>query len=288
MVKTIFPEIRLNDRKGLLMIMNPNVKGIIVPIQDLILKSTGKPNSLFYKIKNVGGLHNYLDFKGLIILSLIMRDDLISLMLPSDYAEIINGAEPNCYTTIDGSTYENQEKRSLKELERISNETLELVRLCPGKIPIGHVKGSSSIQIKYHFSFLKNVGIKIFIFHTGDFFRNGDQNMIKKAKQYCSLIKKADNILILHGMGSQNKIIEFSFADIYCTYSHMITARTGQYYSGTKKKKYSIGNVEDIASLNLNQMFKNLKITQFQTKLFEGGRFLWEEVMQEQELVLLK
>jgi hypothetical protein len=175
---------------------------------------------------------------------------------------------------------------SWKEIRRISKDTVELIRLCPGIVPVGHVKGCNSFQVRYHLSFLQRIGIGIFIFHTGDFFRNGDHNLIQKAKHYCSLIKKEDNTLILHGMGSQKMIIEFSFADIYCTYSHMITARTGQYYCDTKKRKYSTGDVKEIAYLNLDQMFKNLKITQIQTKLFEGGNCIWAEDIQVQELLL--
>ena len=63
------------------------------------------PNSIYHKIVEVGGIHNFLKFNGIVILSTIMRDDLIEKCTPEKYAKIINGIMPNTYTTVDGTTY---------------------------------------------------------------------------------------------------------------------------------------------------------------------------------------
>jgi len=225
MTRGMIPLVRLdceNSRKLARALDSPI---IFIPLYDLITDTTAEPNELFEKIKFCGGIHKFLDYHGIIILSLIMRDDLIWKSCPEKYAEIINGIKPNTYTSVDGGTYYKEDLKSWKEVIRLSKETKKLIELCPDIKPIGQVKGCNSIQIKLHLEYLKKLGINIFMFHVGDFFRNGDESMIQQAKYFCSLIKDENNTLFLYGLGSPRRMLEFSFADFFITYTHFVTAR---------------------------------------------------------------
>ncbi len=284
MIKTIFPIVRLDYRKTLDIARAVNSPVIVVRVQDVISKKTGNPNYIFKNIKKLGGIHNFLDYNGIIILSLIMRDDLIWKFSPKQYAEIIRGLKPDTYTTVDGATYYKKEKQSFKELLRLSKETRELLTLCPDIKPLGQVKGCNSTQIKLHLKFLKSLGINHFIFHVGDFFREGDESMIQQAKHFCSLIKNKTNKLFLYGFGSQKRLIDFSFADGYITYSHVVTTKSGKHFIGKRKEKFNNKDFYQASIDNLKQMILNLKDIAKQTKLFSGGECKWVEDMQEQEL----
>ena len=196
----LIPLTRLNCKNDKKLARAINSPVIVIPIYDFISNVTAEPNGLFNKIKSLGGIHNYLRDNGLrydclVILSLIMRDDLIWKFYPEKYAEIIKGIKPDTYTSVDGGTYNKQDIKSWKEVIRLSKETKKLIELCPDIKPIGQVKGCNSIQIKLHLEYLKKLGINIFMFHVGDFFRNGDESMIQQAKYFCSLIKDENNTL---------------------------------------------------------------------------------------------
>lgn len=286
MIKTIIPVVRLDYRKTFQIASAVNVPIIVVRVQDVISKRTGEPNYLFKEIKSYGGIHNFLEYDGIIILSLIMRDELIWRFSPRQYSEIIRGLKPDAYTTVDGATYDKQELKSFKELIRLSKETKELLRLCPEIKPIGQVKGCNSMQIKLHLEYFKKLGINILIFHVGDFFRNGNESMIQKAKHFCSLIKNENNTLFLYGFGSQKRLIDFSFVDGYITYSHMINAQHRTILNGRKKEKNNCMTYDQAAIYNLKQMILNLKHIRKQTKLFIGGKCKWVEAHQEPQFII--
>ena len=287
MVRGMIPQVRLDCENSRKLALALNSFPLVIPIYDLICNDTGKPNQLFKKIKDCGGLHNFLNYSGTIILSSIMRDDLIKkIKLPEEYAEIIKGSKPNFYFTPDGLTYENKDEDSLKEIIRLSKLTLKLKELCPEIQPIGLVKGSNYLQIKAHKNFLKKLGVKVFAFHTGDFFRNGDEKRIQTAKYYCSLIKEEGNLLMLYGLGSPKRMLEFSFADFFITYTHFVTARNGNIFEGSKKINYSNMSVYEAAIYNFKELSNHLKKLQYQTKLFIGGECKWAVGQQEQQYII--
>ena len=286
MTSRIVPLIRLDCKNSIKLAKAINSPIIVIPIYDLISNITAKPNKLFGKIKSCGGVHNFLDYHGIIILSLIMKDELILKFSPKQYAEIINNIKPNTYTTVDGATYNKQDSKAFKELKRLSKETTELLTLCPDIKPIGHVKGSNSIQIKLHLKYLKQLGINIFIFHVGDFFRWGDNSTIQQAKYFCSLIKDGGNTLLLYGLGSPKRMLEFSFSDLFITYSHFVNARNGRIFIKTKKQKFSNMSVYDAAIHNFKELSKYLENLKSQTKLFSGGKCKWAEAHQELQFVI--
>lgn len=285
MVK-IIPVVKINYMKSFEIVKK--APAIVVRLQDILTKGTATPNYLFKRIYSCGGLHNFLDYSGIIILSLVMRDELIWKLSITQCAELINSLKPNFYTTIDGATYDEHEEGSLKEIVRISKETKELISLCPDIIPIGQVKGCNEMQIRFHLNFLKKLGIRVFTFHTGDFFRNGDKNGIQKAKYFSNIIKRDNNLLLLYGFGSQKRLIEFSFADAYITYGHIVTAKNGMKFVGTKRERFSNASFFEIASHNFNQMLLNVENIKNQTKLFVRRGRKWAAEGVEKGLVIQK
>jgi len=274
----------------------PSVDTLVVRIQDLISHKNCKPNSTFYQIQQIGGIHKFLQFKGKVILSLVMKDELISTFSPEMYAEVVNGLQPDYYITVDGETYEQKEDVSLDEIYRSFRDTCKLIDLCPHALPLGLIKGCSKDQILFHMMLFQSIGISDYVFHIADFARHGSSRMISVGKSYASLIRKHSNSLLLHGLGAQNRLTEFSFADGYITYNHFITAYYGKIYDGTNKIGYSGGFRKQVVRHNLKEMVKNVSIIEEQKKLFEGGVCQWEadlveveQVMQEQvEMLIIK
>ena len=240
---------------------------ITVRLQDLVSKNTFRFNKTYREIISAGGLHGFLKYRGQILLSLIMKDEIIANFNPKKYAKAIKSLAPNSYTTIDGETYEGEYSLSLSEIERIHSQNKELVALCPDCQPIGLVKGCSMKQIDYHITLLKSLGIEDFVIHVGDFFRRGDPEMIRRAKSYSLRARKRARHLFLYGMGSQKILLKFSFADVYVSFNHFVTARNGMRFVGTKKTKYSGSYNPQIVIDNFVEMYKNVKKLNKQLKL---------------------
>lgn len=263
-------------------------KFVVVRLLDLISSKTLELKNVFYSIKKAGGIHKYLNYPGIIILSLIVKDDMIVKLTPPDYAFIINNLKPNFYTTPDCETYEGEETVSIEEIKKSLFFTKELMKLCNFSSPVGHVKGCNEWMIEEHTKILKMLGIKDFIFHTGDFFRYGDSNMINKAKNLAFKIRPHARYLFLYGMGSQSHLLSFSFADAYITNTHLVTALNGKKFVGTKKVRYSKSYNIKIAKNNLIEIYNNLQKLGKQKKLFEGGVCPWEEVQEEPVKVIVR
>jgi hypothetical protein len=261
------PIIKLDAKETFEVCKAVPLKLVVVRLQDLVSKRTFKFNKVHSDIVSAGGLHRFLDFNGQILLSLIMRDEIIVNFSPNKYASAINSLNPDFYTTIDGETYEGEYSNSIRELKRIHRENQELVKLCPKSRPIGLVKGCTENQTKLHMDLLKSMGIEDFVFHIGDFFRHGDPEMIRKAHSFSNIIRKSARCLILYGMGSQDRLLEFSFADIYVSFKHFVTAKNGMKFVGTKEVKYVGGYNPSIITNNFIQMCKNVESLKKQTTL---------------------
>lgn len=274
-----FPILKINQPSLLAVHKNLPINVAIVRLQDL-LSPTYKFNSILDEIKDVGGIHNHLDFDGKVILSLIMRDDILPNFSAEKYALAINLLKPNFYTTPDCETYEgeviklpdgrifygNVEKSFNQVLQSLSI-TKRLIPLCQDSMPLGQVKGCNLEQLKFHMTQLKSLGIYDFVFHVGDFFRHGNPVFIQKAKLYATLIKRHSRTLMLYGMGSQQKLCEYSFADSYASMNYFIKARRGQEYIGTKLRKAGERYSPSLARKNLIQMLNNISNISLQTKL---------------------
>jgi len=240
---------------------------IVVRLQDTISKTTFRFNKTYNDVVSAGGLHNYLDFHGHVLLSLVMRDEIIAHFGPEKYATAINSLRPDSSTTIDGETYEGEYSISLREIERIHRENKELLNLCHGHHFFGLVKGCTENQIDYHIGLLKSLGIEDFIFHIGDFLRHGDPDMIMKTRGFSYRIRKHAKCLILYGLGAQERLAEFAFADIYVSFTHFVTAKNGMKFVGTKKVKYIGSYNRKIVVDNFIQMLKNVESLRKQSRL---------------------
>lgn len=269
------PVIKLNDKATFGVLNTIPLEFIVVRLQDLILKRSFGFNKTYYDVMSAGGLHKFLNFRGPIILSLIMRDEILANFDAKKYATAINSLWPNSYTTIDCETYAGEHSHSLGEVKGVHEKNKNLIKLCPRFIPIGLVKGCTIDQIELHIELLKSLGIKDFIFHVGDFFRSGHEEMINQARCFSNRIRNHARYLILYGMGAQSKLLEFSFADAYVTFSHFVTALNGMKFVGTKKVKYVGGYNSTIAINNFVEMYKNVKSLDKQTKLFMGSENKW-------------
>lgn len=261
------PVVKLDSRETFDVLGVLPVELAVVRLQDLVLKESFRFKKTFRKVVAAGGLHNFLGFSGKLLLSLIMRDEIIAVCKPKRYAIAINALKPDLYTTIDGETYEGEYTLSWNEINRIHTQNKQLVALCPRHKPIGLVKGCSEKQIEHHISLLKSLGISDFVFHVGDFFRHGRPDMIRKARGYTSTIRKHAKCLILYGMASPRRLLEFSFADIYVSFTHFVMAQNGMRIVGTNKIKYTGGYDPKIITNNFTEMYKNVELLNQQTKL---------------------
>ena len=284
------PILKINQPSLLAVHKNLPINVVIVRLQDLV-SPTYKFNSIFDQIKDAGGIHNHLGFDGEVVLSSIMRDDILPHFSAEKYALAINLLKPNFYTTPDCETYEGEViklpdgrifygnvEKSLNQIQRSLSLTRTLIPLCPDSAPLGQVKGCNMQQLKFHMTQLKSLGIYDFVFHIGDFFRHGNPVFVQKAKSYATFIKRHSRTLMLYGMGSQKKLCEYSFADSYASMNYFIKARRGQEYIGTKLRRAGERYSPSLARKNLIQMLKNMTNISTQTILTKYLEVpAWEE-----------
>lgn len=258
----------LNVWKGL------DLNFLVVRVQDLVSPVTYEYNKAFYDIKQAGSIRNFLNTDKKIILSLVMKDDIIYNFDAERYIEIIKTLKPDFFTTVDGWTYEGQHEISWNEIKRCMTQTINIIQACPDIVPIGQIKGCSKQQLLTHILLLKSIGIKKFLFHMGDYFRNGDKNMMDIGKTYAAYIRNHVDELFLYGMSSQRKLIEYSFADGFMTLGYFVNARHGKRIVGTntQREKYS----RSLVIINLIRTINNVKMLKSQTRLTRGDG-LWGE-----------
>jgi len=232
---TLSPILKLDDRKTFGVLGALSLDLVVVRLQDLICKRTFKFNETYRQIVSQQGLHNFLNFNGKILLSLIMKDQIIANLNPERYSEAIHSLKPDSFTTVDGETYEGEFVCSTAELERITKENNKLLDLASDFKPVGLVKGCSEVLIKNHAQQLKSKGIDEYIFHVSDFLRNGGKpDLINKARLYALTIRPFAKNLILYGVGSSKLHNKFSFADKYVTFTHFINATHRKKVVGNK------------------------------------------------------
>jgi len=281
----IIPLVKLDNRESIKPVRAVNSRTIAVRAQDLIKKGTAQLSELFYKIKRSGGIHRYLDFKGEIILSTIMRDDLLMRVSNTLFFDLLEGLKPDYLLTIDCETYDNEYSFSRKQIIESLTRTVELMTLFPDIELIGLVKGCDRHQFLAHYRILKRLGIRTFAIHAGDFLRAGE-TQTQRVKSYASLIKEDNNAVLLAGFGCQRKLEEFSFVNGYITYTHMVNAQNGIIFNGRKKTRNHRMGYHEAGVHNLKQMIINLKDSKNQAKL---GEFItWAEDQELQEAVIRK
>ncbi len=280
----IIPITKANDTGASRIALAVSSDFIVVRLIDFISLKTLQPNSAFTKIVRAGGLRSYYKEKRPFILSLIAPDHICAKFLPYDYAYFIKNLKADYFTTPDCETYDHEGSTSIREIKKALILTEHLITLCKESKPIGQVKGCNESLVKEHAKVLSLLGIEYMLFHTGDFLRNGDQNMILKARNLAVCIRPYAKRLFLYGMGSQNNILTFSFADYYVTNTYFIAARNGKRFVGIKKYQYHGGYSLDVVRSNLTQLLTNIMSSREQKQLFNGGDCPW--VADQEEIVL--
>ena len=157
-----FPILKINQPSLLTVHKNLPINVVIVRLQDIV-SPTYKFNSILDQIKDAGGIHKHLGFDGGVILSSIMRDDILPHFTAEKYALAVNLLKPNFYTTPDCETYEGETiklpdgrifygnvEKSFEQILRSLSITRKLIHLCPDSAPLGQIKGCGMEQLKFH------------------------------------------------------------------------------------------------------------------------------------------
>ena len=147
--------------------------GVVIKAQQLLSTDGKRTNKNYDQILSTGGIHSFLGYEGVVILSSIMRDKAIYGFSTEAYAEMIDALRPDFYLTPDGETYLGEPELSSLEIDRIVSDSKLLIRSCPYSHPIGLIKGCSLRQIESHTSQLLDLGIFRFVFHAGEYLCRG-------------------------------------------------------------------------------------------------------------------
>lgn len=260
--KTLYPIIKLGEK----ITYNPektiNCFSVIVKAQPLLSRDGKSTTALLKQICEDGGIHNHLDYDGVVILSSIMPDRAIAGLTGERYAEMIDVLGVDSYITPDGETYLGETTHSTSEISRIIDQTDEILKLCPKQISIGLVKGCTVEQMMEHIDYLQHRGVTSYCFHAGDYFR-GPEYIAKIGLRHASAIRTMVPNLIIYGVGSKRHINSFRFADGFATQSHFIRAFRGYKHNGIKWVRYKKLNViKDVIKDNLcsiNRFVSDLK-----------------------------
>jgi hypothetical protein len=259
---------------------------VIVGIQELVSKDGQHELPLLNKIQEAKGIHNYFrlfypDFDGIVILSPIMPDDAIKGMTTERYAEMINILIPNHYLTMDGLTYRGRILESRYAVEYLMLETPKLLALCPNSTPIGLVKGCNIELLSAHLNSMKKLGIQLFAFHTGDYFRGRKVNL-SEAKMFVKHIRKHVPWLMAYGgIGSTVNMLRFWDADCFATSSHFIRAFRKQKREDGRWRKSDLSIPEEqliwrnfyMLKKELASMQRHAKISEYITRAEKETRY---------------
>ncbi len=227
-VKTLYPVIKLDEPATHSPWLDVNCHGVVIKAQHLLSKNGKKTNKLFDQITELGGIHNFLGYQGIVILSSIMPDYTLSNFSPEAYADMIEALSPDSYITPDGETYLGEYARSSREIDRMTKESERIIRLCPEYFPIGLVKGCTCQQNIAHTDALLNLGVTQFTFHASDYLRRGPLWVKDRAIHFAQIIREKVPSFLIYGVGSMSSLQAFNFADGYITQSHFVNAYYGR------------------------------------------------------------
>jgi hypothetical protein len=244
---------------------------VVVRLSEFLRGDGSNFNSRFEEVRTAGGLHTFLGYSGKILLSSIMPDKMIFGFTPQMYVECIKALHPDFYMTPDGETYEDEVELSKKEIKRICEDTLHIVKECPESIPFGLVKGSTLSQIEIHTKFMRSFGIKFFVFHTGDFLRFGKLHLLTRSMEYAKRIRKLAPYLAIYGIGSKENMRKFFFANGFITQSHYTKAFYGKIMKYGKWTSYKGQITRDTIMNNLREL--NLSLESLKKEY--GGLIKW-------------
>ncbi|MDD4110890.1 MAG: hypothetical protein PHS54_05015 [Clostridia bacterium] len=278
--KNLWVVVKLHEQLTWGPFLSGNCSGIIVKVQDMLNRDGTCFSPFFYKVILSGGLHQFFNFDGKIVLSSIMPDRTLIGFTIEDYIEMIKVCKPDAYLSPDGETYLDRENIADFEVGRVKSDAIILRKEFPDLEMYGLVKGSNVNQVGDHTLFLKQLGVRKFVFHAGDYVCRGSWNAKHQARLFAKKIKQLGGHLMVYGVGSRKSILPFRFADDFVTQSHYVQAFYHKKFIGGKTISYN-GKVD--ASF-INQNFLEIKKS---VKSIEptGALFNWNI---EKEEVLVK
>lgn len=229
MKRQLIPVIKLSEPKTFRPWETVECFGVVIKAQHLLSEDGKRTNKVFDKIQSAGGIHSYLGYDGVVILSSIMPDKTIFGFSPQAYVAMIDALRPDFYLTPDGETYLDEYEISSLEIDRIVQDTEFLIESCPYSHPIGLVKGCTLQQIDKHAAQLLELGLSRFVFHAGEYLCRGTSCATEKGIAFASAIRKRVPWLGIYGIGAMKSLRSFSFADGYITQSHFVNPFYGRF-----------------------------------------------------------
>lgn len=267
--RVLIPIIKLSEPKTYRPWEKVDCFAVVIKAEHLLSSDGKRTNKYFDKIQTTGGVHKFLGYEGIVILSSIMPDKTIYGFSAEAYAKMIYVLRPDFYLTPDGETYLGETEISGLEINRMVDDTKSLIKSCPYSHPIGLVKGCNIEQIDSHTDQLLNLGLSRFVFHAGDYLCRGTSCVTNKAIAFASAIRKKVPWLGIYGIGAMKSLKNFSFADGYITQSHFVNPFYGRFRDldrtiedGEKISRNDIVNElhhihQDIAAIELQSTFSN-------------------------------
>jgi len=257
-IKFIMPTIKLKEEMTYPNSIDFKCPGVVIRLQDLLSADGHRLTPLFWEIVSNGGIHDFLRFDRTVILSSIMKDQMILGCSKETYRKAIGGLQPDYYITPDGETYQGEKNISAYEIRRICNDTLFLMRNCGDCKPIGLVKGCNLNQIIYHTRQLSDLGIDIFLFHAGPFLDAKTLLCLNNARIFFNAIRNLAPRLLIYGIGARDHLKLFISADGYITNSHYMAAFKRLRLTNGKWEKDKKTPTIDLIDHNLHEIEKCL------------------------------
>jgi len=129
--RQLIPVIKLSEPKTFRPWEKVDCFGVVIKTQHLLSVDGKRTNKIFDKIQSAGGIHSYIGYEGIVILSSIMPDKTIYGFSVNAYAAMIDALRPDFYLTPDGETYLDEPEISALEIDRIVKDTEFLIEACP-------------------------------------------------------------------------------------------------------------------------------------------------------------
>jgi len=276
------PVIKLSEPMTHDAALNTGNRLIVVKAQELFAKGGRGFSKWFYRIKEAGGVHQYFNYGGKILLSHVMHNRVLRNCTTEMYAEAIDVLQPNLSTTIDGETYLDKQILAKKECARCLDETAKLMNLCPNHRFVGLVKGASVGQVELYLEGLLTLGMTDFALHAGDFLCRGNRLARESAIQYARVIRPKARTFTLYGASSPLYVWRFPPADAYITQTHFIMAFNGQKLINGHWQHVNYKADSALITHNFNEMRKAAE----NVANPKGGLMTWEAGIMEAAALL--
>ncbi len=265
--RQLIPVIKMSEPKTFRPWEKVDCFAVVIKAEHLLSADGKRTNKFFDKIQSAGGIHSYLEYNGIVILSSIMPDKTIYGFSAEAYAKMIDILKPDFYLTPDGETYLGETEVSSLEINRIVDDTEVLIGSCPNSHPIGLVKGCNIWQIDNHTEQLLELGLSRFVFHAGDYLCRGTSIVTNKAIAFASAIRERVPWLGIYGIGAMKSLKNFSFADGYITQSHFVNPFYGRFRDPERIKEDSEKISRDDIMNELHHIHQDIAAIELQSTL---------------------